>query len=82
MLASLATATAGMATGCSPTWEVGGAYFPAWLICMVAGLFCALITRFVLIRIGLDPWVRPRALAYPAIGIFFTLFIYLIFFSR
>jgi len=68
--------------GCSPTWEVGGAYFPAWLICMVAGLACALAARFVLIRVGLDPWIRPRALAYPALGIFFTLLIYLLFFTR
>jgi len=69
-------------SGCSPMWEVGGAYFPAWLICMVAGLACALAARFVLIRAGLDPWIRPRALAYPALGIFFTLLIYLIFFTR
>jgi len=52
------------------------------LICMVAGLACALAARFVLIRAGLDPWIRPRALAYPALGIFFTLLIYLIFFTR
>jgi hypothetical protein len=69
-------------SGCSPTWEVGGAYFPAWLICMVAGLACTLATRFALIRLGLDPWIRPRALGYPAIGIFFTLVVYLIFFTR
>jgi len=69
-------------SGCSPTWEVGGAYFPAWLICMVAGLVCTLATRFVLIRLGLDPWIRPRALGYPAIGLLFTLLTYLLFFTR
>lgn len=69
-------------SGCSPTWEVGGAYFPAWLICMIAGLACALAARFALIRLGLDPWIRPRALAYPALGIVFTLVIYLLFFTR
>lgn len=67
--------------GCSPTWEVGGAYFPAWLICMVAGLACTLAVRFVLIRVRLDPWIRPRPLGYPAIGIFFTLLTYLLFFT-
>ena len=49
---------------------------------MVAGLACALAARFMLIRFGLDPWIRPRALAYPALGIFFTLLIYLLFFTR
>jgi hypothetical protein len=27
---------AGLA-GCSPMSEIGGAYFPAWLLCMLAG---------------------------------------------
>jgi len=67
---------------CSPTWEIGGAYFPAWLICMVSGLACTLAARFVLIRTGLDPWIRPRAIAYPAMGVLFTLLVYLIFFTR
>lgn len=49
---------------------------------MVAGLACTLVTRFVLIRLGLDPWIRPRALGYPAIGLFFTLLTYLLFFTR
>jgi len=71
-----------MVSGCSPTWQVGGAYFPAWLVCMVSGLACVLAARFVLIRLGLDPWIRPRALAYPAMGIFFTLLIYILFFTR
>jgi len=69
-----------MIGGCSPTWEVGGAYFPAWLICMVGGLACALAARFALIRLGLDPWIRPRSLGYPAMGIFFAILIYLLFF--
>jgi len=82
MSVSVAAALAGTTSGCSPVWEVGGAYFPAWLICMVAGLAGAMLARFVLVRAGLDPWIRPRALAYPAMGLFFTLATYLIFFSR
>lgn len=48
---------------------------------MVAGLACTLAVRFVLIRVRLDPWIRPRPLGYPAIGIFFTLLTYLLFFT-
>ncbi len=58
---------AGLA-GCSPMSEIGGAYFPAWLLCMLAGLILTLICRAVLIRMRLDLWIRPRALAYPASG--------------
>jgi hypothetical protein len=67
-------------SGCSPTWGIGGAYFPAWLVCMVAGLVLALAARYLLIVSGIDRWVRPRVLAYPAIAVAFTLLVYLIFF--
>jgi len=49
---------------------------------MVTGLACALAARLMLIRVGLDPWIRPRALAYPAMGVFFALLVYLLFFTR
>jgi hypothetical protein len=81
ILRALALLAAACVSGCAPTWEIGGAYFPAWLLCMVGGLACVLAARFALIRLGLDPWIRPRALAYPALGIFFTILIYLLFFT-
>jgi YtcA family len=67
--------------GCSPMSEIGGAYFPAWLLCMIAGLITAAAVRVILIRAKLDPWIRPRALAYPCLGIAVTLLVHLIFFS-
>ena len=66
---------------CSPMTEIGGAYFPAWLLCMLAGLILTLLCRAVLIRLRLDLWVRPRALAYPCLGVAIALLVHLIFFS-
>ncbi len=71
---------AGLA-GCSPMTEIGGAYFPAWLLCMLAGLILTLLCRVVLIRLRLDLWIRPRALAYPCLGVAIALLVHLIFFS-
>ena len=71
---------AGLA-GCSPMTEIGGAYFPAWLLCMLAGLILTLLCRAVLIRLRLDLWIRPRALAYPCLGVAIALLVHLIFFS-
>ena len=68
-------------TGYSPMSEIGGAYFPAWLLCMLAGLILTLIRRAGLIRLRLDPWIRPRALAYPCLGVALTLLVHLLFFS-
>ncbi len=79
---AVVAALPGFLTGCSPLSEIGGAYFPAWILCMVAGLFVTIGVRLVLIRAGLDPWIRPRALAYPGLGIGLTLLVHLIFFSK
>ena len=67
--------------GCSPLHEIGGAYFPAWLICMIAGFLATIVVRVVLMRLKIDPWIRPRPLAYPCLGIAITLFLHLVFFS-
>ena len=68
-------------TGCSPLSEIGGAYFPAWLLCMLVGFLAAIAMRVILIRAKLDPWIRPRALAYPCLGVGITLLVHLVFFS-
>jgi hypothetical protein len=68
-------------TGCPPMSEIGGSYFPAWLLCMLAGFLTAIVVRVVLIRAKLDLWIRPRALAYPCLGIAIALLVHLIFFS-
>ena len=75
-----AASLAGLA-GCSPMTEIAGSYFPAWLLCMLAGLILTLLCRSVLIRLRLDPWIRPRALAYPCLGVAIALLVHLIFFS-
>jgi len=68
-------------TGCPPMSEIGGSYFPAWLLCMLAGFLTTLVVRVVLIRAKLDLYIRPRALAYPCLGVAIALLVHLIFFS-
>jgi hypothetical protein len=68
--------------GCSCIQEIGGAYFPAWLLSILIGWFLAAIVRLILIRVGIDGWIRPRSIGYPALLVFFTLLIYLIFFTH
>lgn len=60
--------------------EIGGAYFPAWLLAMVFGLVGASLARIAFAALGLDPVLQPRALVYPALGLCLTLMIYLLFF--
>ena len=74
-------------TGCqseghSPTVDVLGSYFPAWMVCIIIGLMITLILRQVFIGLKLDSYLRPAALIYPSLAIFFTLAVWLMFFKN
>ena len=68
--------------GCSCIQEIGGAYFPAWLLSILIGWVLTAIVRFIFVKIGIDGWLKPRSIGYPALGVFFTLLIYLLFFTH
>jgi hypothetical protein len=66
----------------SPTVDVLGSYFPAWMVCMVAGLALTLIARLLLIGLKLDTHVRPAPVVYPCLIAVFTLAAWLLFFQN
>ena len=76
-----------MLTGCSaddhsPTIDILGSYFPAWIICIVLGLALTLITRQVLIGLKLNTHMHPAPLIYISILVIFTLTLWLAFFQN
>lgn len=76
-----------MLTGCgvndhSPTVDILGSYFPAWIICIVLGLALTLITRQVLIGLKLSTHLHPAPLVYICMLVFFTLTLWLVFFQN
>lgn len=81
-LAAASVSVAASFSGCSCIQEIGGAYFPAWLLSILIGWALSLIVRLVLIKVGIDGWIRPRSIGYPFLTVFFTLIIYLIFFTH
>jgi hypothetical protein len=66
----------------SPTTDILGSYFPAWIICLVLGLALTLITRQILIGLKLNPHLRPAPLVYISMLVFFTLTLWLLFFRN
>ena len=82
LLASAAVAVTCFLSGCSCIQEIGGAYFPAWLLSILIGWVLSVMIRFILIRAGIDGWIRPRSIGYPSLVVFFTLLVYLIFFTH
>jgi hypothetical protein len=69
-------------SGCSCIPEIGGAYFPAWLLSILIGWLLAILIRIFLIKVGIDGWIRPRSIGYTALLVFLTLLVYLIFFTH
>jgi len=56
-----------------PQINILGSFFPSWMLCAVIGIGVAVIARFLFLRLGVDPYVGPRALVYPSLAILVTL---------
>ena len=69
-------------TGCgrAPAINILGSFFPAWMICLTAGVVLAFVVRFILLRYRLETEVGPLALFYPCVVILTTCLLWLIFF--
>jgi hypothetical protein len=66
----------------SPTIDVIGSYFPAWMVCIFAGIGLTLIARCILIALGLNAHIRPAAIVYPCLMLLFTMTVWLLFYRN
>ncbi len=69
-----------LAAGCAPILNVEGSFFPAWLVCLVAGILLTALVRPVLAKSGLEPHVGPVLVIYPSLCLLFTFGIWLVFY--
>ncbi len=77
--AACALGVAGLA-GCDPILSIDGAFFPAWLICMVVAGFLLGGIRFLVHRAGMEPHIGPRVPVYFCVYLSCTLALWLGFF--
>ena len=70
--------------GCahSPTLDVLGSYFPAWIVCIVIGLVLTVITRQLLIGFKLNVHLRLAGLVYLCMTVLWTLAAWLLCFKN
>ena len=52
----------------TPSVNILGSFFPAWLICIAVGLVLTILTWQVLVVTRLAPHVGPAALIYPCLA--------------
>jgi hypothetical protein len=66
----------------SPTIDILGSYFPAWMICIVSGLTLTLVTRWIIRAYHLEPYASPAPLIYTCLTIIFTFLTWIIFYQN
>jgi hypothetical protein len=72
----------GCRTTHSPAVDILGSYFPAWIVCIISGLFLTILARQVFSALKLAAHLRPAPLVYLCLMISFTLAVWLIFFKN
>ena len=70
-------------TGCSrsPSFNILGSFFPAWLLCIVVTILLTFGVHVLLARWQIEPEMRPLVLVYPSITATFAFVMWLLFFS-
>jgi YtcA family len=75
---SILIIAAGLLPGCRPAPDitVAGSYFPSWMASLVLGVLGTILFWQLFTRLGIDPYLGPRALVYVALVILLTLVIW------
>jgi uncharacterized membrane protein YeaQ/YmgE (transglycosylase-associated protein family) len=79
--ATAAIGAARAADPAAPSVVVFGSYFPAWIVCAIAGVVGAVIARFVLARLGVDEFLPLRLVVYLCLAIAFGLAVWLFYYA-
>jgi YtcA family len=66
----------------SPTIDLLGSYFPAWMLCAVIGIIAAVIIRQILAVAGINDYVVAPLPTYAAVAVSATLLAWLLWFGH
>ena len=66
----------------SPSLDLLGSYFPAWMLCAAAGVVVAVVIRQVLIVVGVGEYVVAPLLTYVGLALSATWLIWLSMFGH
>lgn len=70
-------------TGCgrAPSFDVLGSYFPAWLLCILAGIVGASLVSLLLTKLQVTYLLKWTIVVYPCIAASIAFTLWLLFFS-
>ena len=66
----------------SPTIDILGSYFPAWMVCIISGLTLTLIAHWIIQVCHLKPYLGPAPLVYSCLMIIFTFATWILFYQN
>jgi len=66
----------------SPTMDLLGSYFPAWMLCAVIGIVASVIIRQILAVAGINDYVVAPLLTYGGLAVSATLLAWLLWFGH
>ena len=66
----------------SPTIDILGSYFPAWMICIISGLTLTLVSRWIIRAYQLESYVSPAPLIYTCLTLIYTFGTWIIFYHN
>ena len=66
----------------SPTIDILGSYFPAWMICIVSGLTLTLVSRWIVRANHLEAYASPAPLIYTCLTIVYTFMTWIVFYHN
>jgi hypothetical protein len=66
----------------SPTVDVLGSYFPAWMVCILIGLALTFVAHWIVQVCNLKPYIGPAPLIYSCLMIIFTFASWILFYQN
>jgi hypothetical protein len=63
-----------------PLFDLEGAFFPSWMLCLLVGILLAVGVRLLFARVGLEPYLGPLAVVYPCLALLLGMSVWLLFF--
>ena len=68
-------------SACDPMLSLEGSFWPAWIICILAGLALSMVLMWQLVRYRLAPYMGPPLLIAPSLWALCTFSIWLLFYA-
>ena len=66
----------------SPTIDILGSYFPAWMVCIISGLTLTLVAHWIVQVCHLKSYLGPAPLIYSSLMIIFTFATWILFYQN